>query len=316
MRPIPGTPPAKVKELARVQDRLSFVYVERCIIHRDQNAVTVTDKDGVVHVPAATIGALVLGPGTRVTHQAMMLLADSGSTAVWVGEQGVRYYAHGRGLSRTSRWIESQAAIVSNRDRRLAVAREMYGMRFPGESVVGATMQQLRGREGARVRRAYREAAELHGVEWGRRSYDNLDFSSGDPINQALSATTACLYGIVHAVVVSLGCSPGLGIVHTGHERSFVFDVADLYKADLAIPVAFEVAASGTDDVPSEARRAMRDAFHEQQLLHRCVRDVQTLLAEGDVSQVEDWDVIYLWDGSTGRVAGGQDYADEMEVPW
>lgn len=316
MKPIPGTPPAKVRELARAQDRLSFVYVERATIHRDQNAITVTDKAGVVHVPAATIGALVLGPGTRVTHQGMMLLADSGSTAVWVGEQGVRYYAHGRGLARTSRWVEAQAAIVSNQSRRLAVARQMYGMRFPGEAVAGATMQQLRGREGARVRRAYREAAEASGVEWGRRSYDNLDFSSGDPINQALSATTACLYGVVHAVVVSLGCSPGLGIVHVGHERSFVFDIADLYKADLAIPVAFEVAASGSDDVPGDARRAMRDAIHEQRLLQRCVRDVQTLLAEGDSSMVEDWDVIYLWDGSAGRVAGGRDYADEVDVPW
>lgn len=316
VKPIPGTPPARVSELARAQDRLSFVYAERCTIHRDANAVTITDKQGTVHVPAATIGALVLGPGTRVTHQAMMLLADSGSTAVWVGEQGVRYYAHGRGLSRSSRWVESQASIISNRNRRLAVAREMYAMRFPNEDVTGATMQQLRGREGARVRKIYRIAAEESGVEWGRRDYDNLDYAAGDPVNQALSAATACLYGVVHAVVVSLGCSPGLGVVHTGHERSFVFDVADLYKADIAIPVAFRIAASSTEDVPGDTRRAMRDAIHGQRILQRCVQDVQTLLAEGDDSIVEDWDVIYLWDGSTGRVAGGRDHSDEVEVPW
>lgn len=316
MKPIPGTPPAKVSELSRIGDRLSFVYTERCTIHRDANAVTVTDQRGVIHVPAATIGALILGPGTRVTHQAMMLLADSGSTAVWVGEQGVRYYAHGRGLSRTSRWVEAQANIVSNRNRRLAVAREMYGMRFPNEDVTGATMQQLRGREGARVKRAYRAAAESVGIEWGKRHYDSLDFSSGDPVNQALSAATACLYGVVHAVVVALGCSPGLGIVHTGHERSFVFDVADLYKTDTAIPVAFGVATSGSEDVPGDTRRAMRDAIHEQRLLQRCVQDIQTLLAEGDSTLVDDWDVIYLWDGSSSRVAGGTDYADEVEVPW
>lgn len=316
MKPIPGTPPSRVHELARAQDRLSFVYVERCTIHRDQNAITVTNQDGVVHVPAATIGAFLLGPGTRVTHQAMMLLADSGSTAVWVGEQGVRYYAHGRGLSRSSRWMEAQAEIVSNQSRRLAVARQMYSMRFPNESVTGSTMQQLRGREGVRVRKAYRRAAESAGISWDRRSYDSLDFGSGDPVNQALSAATACLYGVVHAVIVSLGCSPGLGIVHTGHERSFVFDIADLYKADLAIPVAFSVAASDSADVPGDTRRAMRDAIHEQRLLPRCVRDVQELLAEGDHSVVDEWDVIYLWDGSKGRVAGGKDYANEVEVPW
>lgn len=316
MKPIPGTPPSAVHELARVQDRLSFVYVERCTVHRDQNAITVTDQDGVVHVPAAIIAALVLGPGTRVTHQAMMLLADSGSTAVWVGEQGVRYYAHGRGLARTSRWVEAQAAIVSNRNRRLAVARQMYSMRFAGESVEDATMQQLRGREGVRVRRAYRDAARINGITWGRRSYDSLDFSSGDPVNQALSAATACLYGVVHAVLVSLGCSPALGIVHTGHDRSFVFDIADLYKADLAVPVAFRIAGTETDDIPADTRHAMRDAILEERLLQRCVRDVQALLSEGDTSLVEDWDVIYLWDGAGGRVAGGRDYAEETDVPW
>lgn len=316
MKPIPGTPPSQVRELSRVADRLSFVYVERCTVHRDQNAITVTDQDGVTHLPAATIGALILGPGTRVTHQAMMLLADSGSTAVWVGEQGVRYYAHGRGLSRTSRLLEAQAAIVSNRNRRLEVARQMYAMRFPGEDLTGTTMQQLRGREGTRVRRAYQRAADEHGVPWTRRSYDAVDFSSGDPINQALSAATACLYGVVHAVVVSLGCAPGLGIVHTGHDRSFVFDVADLYKAETAIPVAFAVAASGTEDVPGDTRRAMRDVIHQQRLLRRCVQDVQTLLAEGDATLVDDWDVIYLWDGGAGKVVGGRDFADEVEVPW
>lgn len=316
MKPIPGTPPAKVSELARVQDRLSFVYVERCTIHRDQNAITLRDESGVVHVPAATIGALVLGPGTRITHQGMMLLADSGATAVWTGEQGVRYYAHGRGLARTSRWAEAQAAIVSNRSRRLEVARRMYAMRFPGEDLTGSTMQQLRGREGARMRRAYRDAAEGAGIEWGRRSYDSVDFSSGDPVNQALSAATACLYGVVHSVVVSLGCSPALGVVHTGHERSFVFDVADLYKAEVAIPVAFKVAGSNSADVPGDTRRAMRDEIHGQRLLRRCVKEIQDLLSEGDSSMVEEWDVVYLWDGRSGKVAGGTDYAQEVEVPW
>lgn len=316
MKPIPGTPPARIAELARVQDRLSFVYTERCTVHRDANAITIQDQRGVIHVPAATIGALMLGPGTRVTHQAMMLLADSGSTAVWVGEQGVRYYAHGRGLSRTSRWVERQAEIVTNRNRRLAVARQMYTMRFPGEDISGLTMQQLRGREGVRVRRAYRQAAEERGVEWTSRSYDSLDFSSGDPVNQALSAATACLYGVVHAVVVALGCAPGLGVVHTGHERSFVFDVADLYKVELAIPVAFQVAGSHTEDVPGDARRAMRDQIHRHRLLVRCVKDIQTLLSEGEETLVDDWDVIYLWDGYDSKVAGGVSYGDEVEVPW
>jgi CRISPR-associated protein Cas1 len=317
MKPIPGTPPPDLSELVRAQDRMSFIYLERCIVHRDANAVTATDERGTVHIPAASLGALLLGPGTNVSHQAMVLLAESGSTAVWIGERGVRYYAHGRSLARSSRLLEAQATAVTNQTSRLRVARAMYAMRFPGEDVSRLTMQQLRGREGARVRRLYREHAERTGIEWRRREYDPTDFHAGNAINQALSAATTCLYGVVHAVIVALGCSPGLGFVHTGHVRSFVFDIADLYKAQVAIPVAFDVAAEDPEDIPAETRRAVRDAIRDGSILGQCSRDIHALLLPGsdDDDRLEaDWDVVNLWDGANRQVAGGVSYADDP--PW
>ncbi len=314
MKPIPGMPPARLQDLSRIVDRLSFLYVERAILHRESNAITVKMQKGTVHVPAATLGVVMLGPGTSISHQAMMLLADSGATSVWIGEEGVRYYAHGRPLTRSSRLLEAQALASTNRLRRLEVARRMYAMRFPGEDVSGATMQQLRGKEGARVKRLYRHHANEHGVEWRGRKYDPNDFESSDILNMALSAATSCLYGIVHSVTVALGCSPGLGFVHTGHDRSFVYDIADLYKMEVAVPVAFAVAASDSDDVPGDVRRAMRDSIHEHKLLEKCVRDIQTLLDEDGAVEFEA-DVIYLWDGSDRLVAGGSHYSDE-EPPW
>lgn len=296
---------------------MTFLYLERCVVHRESNAITATDERGTVHIPAASLGALLLGPGTTVSHAAMTLMAESGSTAVWVGERGVRYYAHGRSLARSSRLLQAQAELVTNRSSRLRVAREMYAMRFPGEDTSGLTMQQLRGREGARVRRCYREQADAYGVKWERRQYDPDDFSSGDPVNQALSAATTALYGVVHAVVVALGCSPGLGFVHTGHVRSFVFDVADLYKAEHAIPCAFEIAAAGYSDIGAETRRAMRDRFRDGHLLERCSRDIHHLLsppqddsADADLGD----DVVRLWDGGTRTVAGGT--AWDGDVDW
>lgn len=320
MKGVPGPPPAEIGELVRAEDRLSFLYLERCTVHRDGNALTATDERGVVHVPAATLGAVLLGPGTRVTHQAMMLLADSGSTCVWVGEHGVRYYAHGRTLTNSSRLIEAQARLVSNQSSRLRIAREMYAMRFPGEDVSLLTMQQLRGREGARVRRVYRDQAEITGVEWKRRDYQPEDFNASDAVNQALSAATTCLYGIAHAVIVAMGASPALGFVHAGHARSFVFDVADLYKAEIAIPVAFQVAATQQlEDIAGETRRRIRDRVNDGHLLTRCTKDIRRLLSDGDPASelAEDqpgWDVIHLWDGGRGKVAGGHDYSDD--VPW
>lgn len=323
MKPIPGAKPVPLGQLVRAQDRLSFVYLEHCVVHRDANAITARDAKGTVHLPAAALGVLLLGPGTTVSQQAMVLLAESGSTAVWVGEHGVRYYAHGRSLARSATLLETQAALVSNQRTRLRVARRMYAMRFPGEDVSGQSMQQLRGREGARVRRAYREHAERTGVSWTRRDYDSADFSSGTPINQALSAANTSLYGVVHAVIVALGCAPGLGFVHTGHALSFVFDVADLYKADVSIPVAFEVAARpNVADIGAETRRAVRDRMKSGTFLETCVRDVKSLLSDVEDGASEygpevfdDFDTVMLWDGNGRTVAAGVSY-DAEPTDW
>lgn len=217
-----GAKKTTLKELPRIGDRVSFIYVEHAKINRQDSAITVTDVRGIVRIPAAMVGVLLLGPGTEISHRAVELIGDTGTAMVWVGERGVRHYAHGRALAHSSRFLIKQAALVSNTRSRLAVARKMYQMRFPSEDVTSLTMQQLRGREGARVRSLYRTQAKLYNVEWTRREYDPEDFEGGDIVNQALSAANVSLYGIVYSVIVALGMSPGLGFVHTGHDKSFV----------------------------------------------------------------------------------------------
>ncbi|MCF2711064.1 MAG: type I-E CRISPR-associated endonuclease Cas1e [Schaalia hyovaginalis] len=314
MTPKPGIRPPDPKDLLRVRDRLTFLYVEKCVVHRDSNAITVTDARGVAHIPAAALSVLMMGPGVRITHSAVSLLAESGSTAIWVGENGVRYYAHGAPPSRSSRLLEAQARLVSDPASRLSVARRMYLMRFEGESVDRLSMQQLRGREGARVRRLYRENSRRTGVEWGGREYDSDDFDSGSVVNRCLSAANSALYGVVHAVIVALGCSPGLGFVHSGTYRSFVYDIADLYKADLSIPVAFDVAAEELETgVGEESRRRMRDAIRQSQVLERAVRDIKSLLSEGE--DLDGWDDLEvddlrLWDEVQGFVPSGISYVE------
>ena len=227
-KPVPGARPPELGELVRCEDRISFVYFEHCIINRKDNAITVTDNTGTIYVPAASLSVLMLGPGTNVTHQAMTLIGENGATVIWVGERGVRMYAFGKPLTHSSTLLQQQARLVSNNQKRLAVAREMYQMRFPGEDVSRLTMQQLRGREGARIRKVYRILSKETGVEWDKRTYNPQDYDDSNDINKALSAAHTCLYGIAHSVIVALGCSPGLGFVHVGHERSFVYDLADL----------------------------------------------------------------------------------------
>ncbi|WP_175956837.1 type I-E CRISPR-associated endonuclease Cas1e [Schaalia sp. Marseille-Q2122] len=304
--------PLERDALPRVRDRLSFVYVEHCIVHRDSNALTMRDQEGVVHVPAAALSVLLLGPGSTVSHQAIALMAECGVSCVWVGENGVRYYAHGRSLAQSTRLLVAQARLVSHERERLRVAREMYAMRFPGEDVTGLTMRQLRGREGARMRDVYRANAQRTSVRWASRQYNPTDFDDSDPINQALSAANASLYGIVHAVIVSLGCSPGLGFIHAGHERSFVYDIADLYKADTSIPAAFDVVRDTGTEVTAAARHRIRDLLFEQKIIQRCVADVKSLLGE-DLSDDDpsETQVASLWDVRAGAIEGGKNYAEE-----
>lgn len=130
-------------------------------------------------------------------------------------------------------------------------------------------------------------------------------------MNQALSARNACLYGLAHAVIVALGCSPGLGFVHVGHECSFVYDIADLYKAEITIPIAFEVAAEDVEDLPGVVRRRVRDAMVSHHILEKMVHDIRWLLDEGESSEPEK--AVYLWDNRKGTVSNGINYSSGRE---
>ncbi|TPF85699.1 CRISPR-associated protein Cse1 [Bifidobacterium sp. UTCIF-37] len=317
MNAVPGVRPPSLPSLVRVQDRLTFLYAEHCVVNRADNAVTITDSRGTVHVPAAALSVLMLGPGSNITYAAICLLAESRSTCIWVGERGVRYYCHGASLAQSTRLLEAQARLVSSERSRVKVARRMYAMRFPDEKTDGLTMQQLLGKEGTRVRRAYERESSRTGVSWSGRSYKVTDFDDADEVNKALSAANTALYGVVHAVIVALGCSPGLGFVHARNERSFVYDIADLYKVDITIPLAFDLVADQVADVSTAARRGMRDRMKDGKFLQRCVRDIRSLLLTPEEEKTDHLEVeditTQLWAGASGYRESGRNYSSEPQ---
>lgn len=311
MNKISGAKKAELTELPKISDRVSFIYVERAKINRVDSAITILDYRGIVRLPAAMIGVLLLGPGTDISHRAIELIGDTGTTVIWVGERGVRFYAGGTPLAHSTKFLEKQATLVSNNRTRLDVARKMYEMRFKGEEVSKFTMQQLRGREGARIRKVYRELSKEYKVEWSGREYKVDDYDDGTPVNKALSAANVSLYGVCHSVIAALGMSPGLGFVHTGHDKSFVYDIADLYKAEITIPIAFKIAseANENDDVGTLARLAVRDKMVDGKLLKRIVDDLQFLMKVEDDEQIEI-DVLNLWDDKNENVRHGISYQE------
>ncbi|MFG2312964.1 type I-E CRISPR-associated endonuclease Cas1e [Streptomyces sp. NPDC048566] len=323
MTTVTRRPALTPRQLTRTGDRLSFIYLERCTVHRDANAITAQDAEGTTHIPSATIGTLLLGPGTRITHQAMTVLGQTGAAVCWVGERGIRYYASGRALSRSSALMEAQARQWANPRHRLTVARDMYRLRFPDEDPSSLTRHQLLGCEGRRLKDCYRAEAARTGVSWRGRRYTPGKYADGDPVNQAITAAAQCMYGIAHAVITSLGCSPALGFVHSGHELSFVLDIADLYKTEIGIPVAFDTAAEGAEDIGSRTRRALRNRVNETSLLNRCVDDIKSLLlaeAPNPAAAIDpDRDIVTLHSDGSRKVASGVNYDgpdDYQDVSW
>ncbi|MEV6483310.1 type I-E CRISPR-associated endonuclease Cas1e [Streptomyces sp. NPDC051576] len=300
------------QDIHRLDDRISSPYVERVHIDRDDNAIVLVNKDRVVHVPAAFLAVLLIGPGSRITHAAIALLADSATCVCWVGEHGVRLYASGIGAARGAQLQLRQAWLVTRPKERVAVARRMYDLRFPGEDTTGLTLQQLRGREGTRIRKLYAHHSQRSGVPWAKRDYKPGDaFAAGDDVNRLLSAANSALYGICHAVITGIGASPALGFVHTGSALSFVLDIADLYKAEFTIPLAFELAAKGLT-TERDARTALRDAVVQCTLLPRIVTDIKRLLIPDNRDLLDD-ELTGLWDEGNTVVSGGRNWADPFD---
>lgn len=271
-----------------IKDRLSVLYVEKGNLDVLDGAFVVVDVNGVrTHIPVGGVACLMLEPGTRVSHGACALAARVGTLLVWVGEAGVRLYSSGQpGGARADRLLY-QAKLALDPDLRLKVVRKMYEMRFGEKPPERRSVQQLRGIEGARVREMYKRIARKYGVEWKARDYDPEKWDASDIPNRCLSAATSCLYGVTESAVLAAGYAPAVGFIHTGKPLSFVYDVADVYKFDTVVPVAFRVAARQQHNVEQAVRLGCRDVFRQTQLLERIIPGIEEMLSAGEITPPE-----------------------------
>ncbi len=264
--------------LPKLRDSLSYLYVEHAVIEQAGHAIELWKKEGRTLVPAASLCVLMMGPGTKITHAAVKVLADNGCSMLWTGEEMTKFYAQGLGETRKAYHLLKQAELACDPVKHTRVCIRMYQKRFEETLDPSLTLPQIRGFEGVRVRRAYKKASEAYGVAWHGRAYDRFNWHGNDPINRALSAANATLNSLCHAAIVSGGYSPAIGFVHTGKQLSFVYDIADLYKADLTIPIAFAVVAESDQNVERRARMACREKFREVKLLERILPDIDEIL--------------------------------------
>jgi CRISPR-associated protein Cas1 len=265
-----------------MKERVTLIFIEYGEIDVIDGAFVVVDKTGIrTHIPVGSIACIMLEPGTRVSHRAAALAARVGTLLVWVGEAGVRLYASGQpGGARSDRLLY-QAKLALDDDARLKVVRKMYELRFGEKPPERRSVQQLRGIEGARVRKMYELLAKRYGVKWVHRNYEADEWGSGDVPNRCMSAATACLYGITEAAVLAAGYAPAVGFIHTGKPLSFVYDVADLVKFETVVPVAFQIAAQDPAAPERAVRLACRDSFRKTKLLEKLIPLIEDVLSAG-----------------------------------
>ena len=268
-----------------IKDRVSMTFVNMGRIDVKNGAFVVVDevKGDRKHIPVGSVVCIMLEPGTRVSHAAVKLAATTGTLLIWVGESGVRLYSAGQPGGARSDKLLYQAKLALDEELRLKVVRKMFEFRFGEPAPSRRSVDQLRGIEGARVRKTYQLMAKQYGVEWKGRKYDPKDWEAGDTINKCLSAATACLYGVTEAAVLAAGYAPAIGFVHSGKPLAFVYDIADLFKFETVVPVAFQIAAKGTAAPARDVRIACRDSFRQTRLLKKIIPAIEEILAAGDI---------------------------------
>ena len=287
---LPGTAPPKPIPL---KERAALVFVERAQLDMKDGAFVAVDANGNrTHIPIGGVACLMLEPGARISHAAVSLAARAGTLVVWVGEAGVRLYAAGQPGGARSDKLLWQASLALDPVARLRVVREMYRIRFAEPAPMKRSIAQLRGIEGARVRRTYALLAKQHGVQWKSRRYDPGDWDASDLPNRCLSAATACLHGLAEAAVLAAGYAPAIGFLHTGKPLSFVYDIADLWKTATVVPEAFRIAAKAQQgrldmSVDRAVRLACRDSFRSTGLLLKIIPQIEEVLKAGALPKPE-----------------------------
>ena len=276
--------------LDRVQiahaDRHGLLYLDRGNLSVVDGCVHFASGGGVLdagdyQLPHQTISALLIGPGTSVTHDVLRLLAHHGTALVAVGTEGTRIYtAPPLGPDRSD-VARAQARLWADDRSRIAVARKMYARRL-GEILPHKDIAVLRGIEGARVKESYKLLAQSFGLAWKRRDYNRANPDASDLANQAVNHASTAVRAAAGVAVAAVSALPQLGFIHEDSDQSFVLDIADLYRESMTLRVAFHVAKRVGDGEDQPIDRLVRHTaareFRKQRLIPSMIDDIKSLL--------------------------------------
>lgn len=263
----------------RLEDRVSFLYLEYCVVRQDKTGVIAYGGDiekGViagkrVQLPVSGLAVLMLGPGTSITQPAISSCTRAGTTVMFTGGGGVPSYSHATPLTSSARWAIAQARLVTQEKHQKVAALVLYKKQLGLDHMPGGTIASMRGIEGRTIRNLYQSTAKKYKLQRFRR-----DTNAEDNVNIALNISNSILYGCAAAACAAIGVNPALGVIHRGNARSLLFDLADLYKPSLTIPVAF--ACHNSEDVAQEVRAGVRKELIRQDVLKGMLQTLMEIL--------------------------------------
>lgn len=242
-------------------------------------------QPGEYAIPYQTVSMILLGPGTSLTHDALRLLARHGTLLAAIGEGGVKFYTAppmGRGRSYVAR---AHARLWGDEAHRIQVARHMYALRFK-EILPHKDIAVLRGIEGSRLKKSYRLLAEKYGIEWRERRYDRENPADSDLPNQAINHAATFVEAAADIAVAAVGALPPLGFIHEESSNAFTLDIADLWRVDITLPLAFSVAAkvkqSPGTSLEREVRYEAAKWFKKQKLIPAMIDRIKEILNVDD----------------------------------
>lgn len=270
-----------IVDLPQLTDRVSFLFLDRVRIEQGRTGLEAwaeKAEEGFQRtaIPAATLALLALGPGTSITAPAMATLFRSGTVVIFTGADGMIGYSSARSLAATGKWAAAQARLWVDLTERRTIARQLYLLRFPEQSIPeGVSLDVLRGLEGQSVKQTYQTMAKTHHV----KGFHRVTVGAQDPINVGLNRANSLLYGVALSVCSALCLNPALGFIHNGASGALLYDLADVFKVKISIPVAFEAAEE--EDPIKALGGLLRSSIVKYGVLDEMFTMTQDILAKG-----------------------------------
>jgi CRISP-associated protein Cas1 len=235
-------------------------------------------------IPFQMVSMILLGPGSTVSHDALRLCARHGTAIVAVGEDGVRAYTAPPLIPDRSGLARRQARVWADADHtRLDIARRMYAWRL-GEILPHSDIETLRGIEGARVKAMYKLQAQKYGIRWNGRRYDRANPSATDLPNQALNHAASAIEAAAAIAVAATATIPQLGFIHEDPGQSFVLDIADLFRDDTTVPVAFAAVVEANKSPEANIERVTRKlagvTLRRNEIIERMIDRIKQLFGD------------------------------------